>query len=41
MAKGEGFAAGFLTANTLFLKILVDIPGVNPLILMKFGGLTL
>jgi hypothetical protein len=41
MAKGEGLAFGFLAVNVLFLKILGDIPGVKPLILMKFGGLTL
>ena len=40
MANGEGLVLGFLAVKVLPLKILGDNPGVNPLILIKFGGLT-
>ena len=39
--NGDSLVVGFLAVNVLPLKILGEIPGVNPLILMKLGGLTL
>lgn len=41
MPNGDGLTFGFFAVKVLPLKILGDNPGVRPLILMKFGGLTL